>query len=87
MKIKFEDIKVAEGLFDLNTFVFTFDLKNAYHHIDIFPEHTTYLGLSWVSDNEVKYYVYNSLSFSITSAGHIFTKTESDNKILAISWL
>ncbi|XP_053375474.1 uncharacterized protein LOC123557092 isoform X1 [Mercenaria mercenaria] len=74
-KIKFEDINTAESLFDLNTFVYTFDLKSAYHHIDIFPEHTTYLGFSWIDDGVVRYYVYNSLPFGIASAGHIFTKT------------
>ena len=46
-KVKFEDIRVAERLFDRNSYIFTFDLKSAYHHIDIFPEHTTYLGFSW----------------------------------------
>ncbi|KAH3847037.1 uncharacterized protein LOC127873650 isoform X1 [Dreissena polymorpha] len=54
--------------------MFTFDLKGAYHHIDIFAEHTTYLGFSWIVDGDVKYYVYNSLAFGISSAGHIFTK-------------
>ena len=34
-KIKFDDINIAQNLFDKGTFVFTFDLKGAYHHIDI----------------------------------------------------
>lgn len=74
-KVKFEDIRVAERLFDINSYIFTFDLKSAYHHIDIFPEHTTYLGFSWSYNGTVKYYVYNSLPFGISVAGHIFTKT------------
>lgn len=73
-KVKFEDIKVAECLFDVNSYIFTFDLKSAYHHIDIFSEHTTYLGFSWLCDGITKYYVYNSLPFGISTAGHIFTK-------------
>jgi hypothetical protein len=31
-KVKFEDIKIAEKLFELSSYVFTFDLKSAYHH-------------------------------------------------------
>ncbi|XP_053401634.1 uncharacterized protein LOC128546105 [Mercenaria mercenaria] len=72
--VKFEDIKVAETLFDKNSFLFTFDLKGAYHHIDIFPEHRTYLGFSYSRSGHTKYYVYNSLPFGIKTAGHIFTK-------------
>ena len=73
-KIKFEDINIAQNLFDKGSFVFTFDLKGAYHHIDIFAEHTTYLWFSWIVDGDVKYYVFNSLAFGVCSAGHIFTK-------------
>ena len=60
-KVKFEDIRVAERLFDINSYIFTFDLKSPYHHIDIFPEHTTYVGFSWSYNGTVKYYIYNSL--------------------------
>jgi hypothetical protein len=38
-KVKFEDIKIAEKLFELSSYVFTFDLKSAYHHIDIPGSH------------------------------------------------
>ncbi|XP_045211850.2 uncharacterized protein LOC123563229 isoform X1 [Mercenaria mercenaria] len=73
-RVKFEDIKVAEKMFDENSFLFTFDLKGAYHHIDIFPEHRTYLGFSWLSEGDTHFYVFNSLPFGINTAGHIFTK-------------
>ena len=58
-KVKYEDISVAETLFDNNTFMYTFDLKGAYHHIDIFSEHTTYLGFSCIDKGLKKYYVFN----------------------------
>ena len=73
-KVKFEDIREAEALFLPGSFVFTYDLKSAYHHIDIYKEHRTFLGFSWESDGKRKYYVFCSLPFGISTAGHIFTK-------------
>ncbi|XP_052238527.1 uncharacterized protein LOC127849815 [Dreissena polymorpha] len=73
-KVKFEDIKVAETLFEKNSFLFTFDIKGAYHHIDIFMEHRKYLGFSYQDNSKQCYYVFNSLPFGIKTAGHIFTK-------------
>ena len=35
-KVKFKDIKVAEYIFKLNSFLFTYNLHGAYHHTDIF---------------------------------------------------
>jgi len=69
-------MKVAGVLFDKNSFVFTFDLRSAYHHIDICESHTTYLGFSWQHcGGNVKYYVYRSLPFGASVSGHIFSKT------------
>ena len=49
---------------------FSFDLKSAYHHIEIFDEHRKYLAFRWENKN----YVFNVLPFGISCAGHIFTK-------------
>lgn len=49
-KFKYEDIKIAEQIFEKGFYLFTFDLKGAYHHIDIFTGHRTYLGFSWTVD-------------------------------------
>ena len=73
-KVKFEDIKVAEYIFKQNSFLFTYDLQGAYHHIDIFSEHRQYLGFSVSEKNRTVYYTFNSLPFGIRTAGHIFTK-------------
>ena len=32
-KFKYEDIKIAENMFEKGAYLFTFDLKGAYHHI------------------------------------------------------
>jgi len=74
-KIKFEDMKVAEVLFDKNSFEFTFDLRSAYHHVDICESHTTYLGFSWQHCGGNIKYVYRSLPFGASVGGHLFSKT------------
>ena len=73
-KVKLEDIKLAEALFQPGSYIFTYDLKSAYHHIDICETHWTFLGFSWELDGETKYFVYCSLPFGIATAGHIYTK-------------
>ena len=46
-KIKFANWKYFENYLQANKgYLFKFDLKNGYHHIDIFQPHQTYLGLS-----------------------------------------
>lgn len=68
-KIKFEDIRVAEAIFEENSFLFTYDLKGAYHHISIFSEHRRYLGFSFTENGDNAYYVFNSLPFGIQRLG------------------
>lgn len=69
-KHKYEDAKTARQLFEQGDFIFSYDLKSAYHHISIFPADTTYLGFKW---GDV-YYEYNVLPFGLSSSGYIFTK-------------
>ena len=73
-KVKFEDVKVAEKVFQPFCYVFTFDLKSTYHHIDIATRYKTYLGFSWCKGGNTHYYVYIVLPFGLATAGHIFTK-------------
>lgn len=76
-KFKYEDIKVAEDMFKKGSFLFTYDLKSAYHSIDINPLFRTWLGFSIhkQEDGTKRYYVFNSLPFGLSTAGHIFSKT------------
>jgi len=46
MRVKYEDWKIALSHFMTEAFVFSFDLKSGYHHIEIFEGHQTYLGFS-----------------------------------------
>jgi hypothetical protein len=72
-KFKFEDGSVARQLFNF-IFKFRYDLKGAYHHIEICQEHRKYLDFSWVYKGKSIYFVFNVLPFGIASAGHILTK-------------
>ena len=67
---RYEEFRVAKDMIKLNDFVFSFDLRSAYHHIEINERFHEYLGFQW----ENKYYCFTVLPFGISSAGFIFTK-------------
>ena len=73
-KFKYEDLQVARQLFEKGFYMFSFDIRGAYNHIDIFQPHRMFLGFSWQDAGKEAYYVYNSLPFGLASAGHIFCK-------------
>ena len=73
-KIKFDDWKVMEQLLTEGGYVFSFDIKQGYHHIDMHPDSIPYLGFAWEIDGVVKYFVFLVLPFGLTSAPFIFTK-------------
>ncbi|XP_021380210.1 uncharacterized protein LOC110467397 isoform X2 [Mizuhopecten yessoensis] len=73
-KFKYEDARTARDLFTEGEFLFTFDLKSAYHHVEIFPSHRTFLGFSWEDQGITRYYIFNVLPFGIATAGYVFTK-------------
>ena len=54
-------------------YLFKFDLKNEYHHIDIFEPHEKFLGFPWVFEGNIKFFVFTVLPFGVTSAPFIFT--------------
>lgn len=72
--IKFDDFKIMEQFLNPNEFMFKFDIKQGYHHIDIFEPHQKFLGFSWVIDGKIRYFVFTVLPFGLTSAPFIFTK-------------
>ena len=43
-RFKYEDASVASQMFKKGDYCFTYDLRSAYHHIEIFESHKTYLG-------------------------------------------
>ena len=69
-KFKYEDLRVAMMLFNPGEWMFTFDLKSGYHHIDIVLHHRKYLRFAWGGE----YYRFAVLPFGLASAHYAFTK-------------
>ena len=76
-RVKYEDWKIALSYFQKGAFMISFDLKSSYHHIDICPDHQTFLGFAWKfsGDTEFRYnFIFTVLPFGLASAPFIFTK-------------
>ena len=56
-------------------FVFSFDLRSAYHNTDICDKHRKFLSFKWTSSHGVtKFYEFKVLPFGMCSAPYVFTK-------------
>ena len=74
-KVKFDDWKCFQNFLNAGSkFMFKFDLKGGYHHIDINETFQTYLGFSWKIYGQVRHFVFTDLSFGLNSAPFPFTK-------------
>ena len=74
-KFKCEGLHTIRDIFSADYFVFSFDLKSGYHHVDIFPDHRKFLAFSWhFGTNCVRYFQFTVLAFGLSSALFIFTK-------------
>lgn len=73
-KFRYEDACTAKEMLKIRDCMFTFDLKSAYHHIEIYDKQKQYLGFSWEENGKISDFVYNVLPFGISTAGYIFTK-------------
>ena len=73
-KFKYEHLRVAMLLLEKGDYMFTFDLKSGYHHVDIRPVQYRYLGFSWERGNTAQFYVFTVLPFGLATACYIFTK-------------
>ena len=73
-KFKYEDLRVAMLMFQKGDFVFSFDLKSGYHHVDIYELHRKYLGFSWVIKGVIQFYLFTVLPFGLSTACYAFTK-------------
>jgi len=74
-KFKYEDLLIVSQVANKGDWFFTFDLKNGYHHIDVAQPHRKYLGFSFQVQGKVRYFVFASLPFGLSTAPFIFTKT------------
>ena len=74
-KFKCEGLHTIRSAFSKEYFVFSFDLKSGYHHVDIFPDHRRYLAFSWdFGSGHTRYFQFTVLPFGLSSATFIFTK-------------
>ena len=65
--VKYEDWKTAMSYFVKDAYMFSFDLKNGYHLIDIAQEHQTFLGFSWRAPDSINkiFYIFTVLPFGL----------------------
>jgi hypothetical protein len=68
-KFKYEGLNLIPMLFSKGDYVFTFDLKSGYHHVDIHRDSQTYLGFSWGEGADRRFYnMFRVLPFGLASA-------------------
>ena len=72
--VKYEGLNIFRQYVSRKAYMVKFDMKSGYHHIDIFPDHTKYLGFSWSLDGVRNYFKFTVLPFGISSACNVFTK-------------
>ena len=72
--VSFDDWREFQDFVNPNGFVYNFDLRKGYHHVDIFHEHQDFLGFSWSMNNKRKFYMFTVLPFGLSTAPNIFTK-------------
>ena len=74
-KFKMEDWRVFLQYVVRGGFMYKFDLKSGYHHIDICQSHQQFLGFKWHLDGCVdRYFCFTVLPFGLSSAPYFFTK-------------
>ena len=61
-------------MFEANEYLFKFDLKSGYHHVDIHPDYFQFLGFQWEDKGVPNYYVFTVLPFGLFTACYVFTK-------------
>ena len=82
-KFRLDDLKVAKRLFETGDKMFVFDIKGAYHHVEIWPPHRQFLGFSWEHKGTRLYFVFNVLAFGTSTGPLIFTKL---GRVLVKKW-
>ena len=76
-KIKFDDWKIFEQFVEANGqgYLFKFDLKSGYHHVNIHEASQKFLGFAWVfKSGKKRFFQFSVLPFGLTSGPFIFTK-------------
>ena len=74
-KIKLDDLSVSEKLISEGDYQASFDLTNAYFHINIAPAFRKYLGFSLPDSSGVtRYYVFRVMIYGLKPAAYVITR-------------
>ena len=75
-KFKMEDWKVFLQYLSRSGYMYKFDLKSGYHHIDICQPHQQFLGFQWAlgGAGNRHFTCFTVLFFGLSSAPYLFTK-------------
>ena len=71
---KMEDYKTALSLIDKGGYIFSFDLKDGYHHLNIHPDFRDLLGFKFTHEGRTMYARYIVAPFGLRDIPYTFTK-------------
>ena len=75
-KFQYEDIRTAANLFKRGDWFIKFDYVRGYHHVEIYPEHTNFLGCSWIVNGTLKFFKFTVLPFWLSTGPYVFSKIQ-----------
>ena len=64
-------LRTAALLFEKGEYL---DIKSGYHHLDIHPDQTRFLGFQCGKTGKPCYYVFSVLPFGLCTTPYVFTK-------------
>ena len=73
-RFRIESITEFTKVVKKGAWVVFYDLKSAFHHVEVIVKHRRFLGFSIMVDGEVKYFRYNQMPFGYRDASRILTK-------------
>ena len=71
---KYEDLCTLLSVLKSQDYLFKFDLKSGYHHVEITELHWKYLDFQWGNKDGQQFYMFTVLPFGLDTACYIFTK-------------
>ena len=80
--IKFEDLRLTEQFLNPHEYMFKFDIKQCYHHIDIHKPHQKFLGFSWEVGGNLLFCIFCPPVWTNVSTVYIYKSYEMSCKTL-----
>ena len=74
-KTKFDDSNCFQNYLESNKgYLFKFDPKSGYYHVETFEKPQTYLGFSWKINQQTHCFVFTALASGLSTSPFVFTK-------------